>query len=601
VIGGLGRDHAVPRSGRAAVPGGRRPVPARACSESRRSAGALAVTALALVLAGCAGVPSASAPRVIEPVPKGGLTDEPDVRFQPISPRPGGSAVSIVQDFLAASESPERQHGIARQFLTPPAAKSWRDNEGAVVLDSRPSYVEARNGGSEVTIRTRLVGRLDSAGSYTPLSESYSQRFLLDRINGEWRISDPPPGVIVTATGFEQTYRRLNVYFLDQSGSKVVPDPRWYTAPRESLPNALLSALLGGPSSALSGAVRSELTGGVSLTSNVVPDANTVRVYLSGLGTLDQAARRGASAQIVWTLSQLGAPGVEIFDDNEPLRLRGRETVQHVGDWGAYDPDDLPLSASGYFVRAGVVWTTDGRRATIPTGDLRAVSVGVSRDLRRVAVVSQSNGRDRIYVGPVAGPLRPGPVAESLSPPTWGAAADEVWTVRNRRQILRVSAKGAASSVSAPDLESYGEVSVMRLSPDGTRVAIIAGIEGAGRLYVGTVSRAGRPTIDRLTPIAPGLTNATDLAWSAADSLIVLTRGGGSDAVLQSVAVDGSVAELLTTSGLPGPPSAVAAASTLPRLTVAESGVWRLRDPQEAWTAVPPNPGQDESAPAYPG
>jgi len=81
----------------------------------------------------------------------------------------------------------------------------------------------------------------------------------------------------------------------------------------------------------------------------------------------------------------------------------------------------------------------------------------------------------------------------------------------------------------------------------------------------------------------------------------VLTRSGASDAVLRSISVDGSIAESVTTSGLPGPPAAVAAASKLPTLTIAESGIWRLRDPQGSWIGVSRGSGQVDSAPAYPG
>lgn len=567
-----------------------------------RRARAIAAVTVVLALGGCAGVPSASTPRVLESVPAGGLVDEPDVRFQPISPQAGESAVTIVKDFLAASESPDPQHRIARQFLTPSAARSWRDDAGAVVLSVRP-YVEKQDGGASVTIRTNQVGRVNGAGSYRATSAPYSETFDLERVNGEWRISHLPDGVIVADAAFQDSYRRLNVYFLDRTGARMVPDPRWFSAPRESLPNELLDALLNGPSPALGSAVRTELGPGISLTGNVVPESDGVRVYLSGLGRLGDVARAEACAQIVWTLNQLGGPGVEIYDDGQLVELPDVDAIQHVGDWGKYDPDDLPLTAPGYFVSGGAVWTTEGRRVAgaAGLGTLHAKSVAVSRNLSRLAVVGRVARGETLYIGAAKGILRRSLTARSLTAPTWGPALDEAWTVRDGHQIIQVRSQGSPTAVSAPDLDRVGPVTVLRLSRDGARIAVIAGTPGAQRLYVGAVSRSDRVSVEQLISITPGLANVTDVAWSTGDTLIALTRNSPSDAVLHSVTVDGSAIDTLPTSGLPGPPSAVAAAPKLPTLTVAQDGIWRLRDPQGTWTDVPRGDRPLDMAPVYPG
>jgi dipeptidyl aminopeptidase/acylaminoacyl peptidase len=192
-------------------------------------------------------------------------------------------------------------------------------------------------------------------------------------------------------------------------------------------------------------------------------------------------------------------------------------------------------------------------------------------------------------------------VGRSLTTPTWGGAIDEVWTVRNGTEILQVPSQGSPSPVAAEDLDRIGTVSVLRLSRDGARVALVAGPRGGQKLYVGSVTRSGGAALGELTVITPDLRNVVDVAWSAADLLLVLTRSGASDAALHSVAIDGSVAETVTTSGLPGPPSTLAAAPKMPMLTVAENGIWRLRDPQDAWTSVQRNGNVPDSAPAYPG
>jgi hypothetical protein len=568
-------------------------VPARRRTAVRATAAALSL----LALAGCAGVPAASPPRVVESVPRGGIPDEPDVRYQ-ITPEAGERPADVVRDFLAAAGSPERQHGVARQYLTPRAAAAWQDGVGAVVLARQP-YIEERDDGREITIRADQVGRVDDAGSYLPASQSYTYPFQLQQVSGEWRIDNPPGGVIVAVADFQTAYRRLNVYFLDQAESRVVPDPRWFSAPPESLPNLLLHALLQGPSQALQPAVRTDLNA-IALASNVVPDADRVRVYLSGLDRLGPQMRAAASAQIVWTLNQLGVPGVQLFNEGQPLKLPGRDDVQHLRDWNSYDPDSLPVAASGYFIRNGAIWTTDGHALPGMSG-YHARAIGISADLTGIAVIA-SVGSDRgLYVGPVRGPLTRRLVADTLTTPTWDAETGSVWTVRNGTEVLQLSRRGTQNPVAADDLASLGTVSVLRLSRDGARVALVAGPPGNQKLYVGSVNRTGGATIGGLTAITPDLHNVADVAWSLADTLIVLTRSGTSDAALHSVPIDGSVVETVTTSGLPGPPSTLAAAPKMPVLAVAENGIWRLRDPQDVWTSVQREGNLADSAPAYPG
>jgi hypothetical protein len=581
--------------------GGRgiRPAVRRPLRRGRRCAAGVAGGLSLLGLAACAGVPTSSAPHVVESVPQGGIQDEPPVRYQ-ITPQPGETPAEVVRDFIAAGGSPERQHSVARQYLAPQAARDWNDNVGAVVLARQP-YIEEGNGGKEITIRADQVGRVDIMGSYLPESQPHSYRFQLQQVNGEWRISNPPGGVIVPVADFQQAYRRLNVYFLNQTETRVVPDPRWFSAPRDALPNLLLRALLQGPTASLQAAVKTDLAP-ISLASNVVPNDDRVRVYLSGLDRIGPRNRAAASAQIVWTLNQLGVPGVQVFNEGQPLKLPGLEDVQHIGDWGSYDPDDLPLAASGYFIRHGAVWTTDGRPVPGPAGlgSYHASSVGISRDLSRLAVISPVAGGVALLVGGSRGRLVKRLVGASLTAPTWGSEVDEVWTVRNGTEILQVPRQGSPSPVAAEDLDRIGPVSVLRLSRDGTRVALVAGPQGGQKLYIGSVTRTGGAALGQLTAIAPDLRNVVDVAWSSADMLILLTRSGASDAALHSVAIDGSVAETVTTSGLPGPPSTLAAAPTMPVLAVAENGIWRLRDPQGSWTSVQRGGNLPDSAPVYP-
>ena len=80
-------------------------------------------------------------------------------------------------------------------------------------------------------------------------------------MDGEWRIANPPNGLIMLEPDFERLYDRRLAYFLDPTGTRVVPDPR-YLISGEAQPTALLNRVLEGPSAALSAGVRNPLSGG---------------------------------------------------------------------------------------------------------------------------------------------------------------------------------------------------------------------------------------------------------------------------------------------------------------------------------------------------
>ena len=152
-----------------------------------------------------------------------------------------------------------------------------------------------------------------------------------------------------------------------------------------------------------------------------------------------------------------------------------------------------------------------------------------------------------------------------------------MWTVRNGNEVVLVPTRGAATPVVVPALDRIGPVRALRLSRDGTRVALVAGPAGGERLYVSVVNRqASTAWVPDPVELDVGEGPVTDVSWSGALDLVALVRGGEQDSALYALRVDGVTAgRLVSTSGLPGPPSAVAAAPALPMLTVAAGTVWR--------------------------
>jgi len=571
----------------------------------RTKAGLFVAAGALLVSTGCANIPVTSPPQVIpQSVPAAAPAGGGDLRYDGIVPRPGESPEDVVRDFLRAGGSIERAHTRARAYLTAEASKKWNDNAGTVIIENN-FYLDSRQDGSEVLLSAQQHGRLNDDGSYVPGAAPYPVTFSLKKVDGEWRIENPPPGLLIELSTFESAYRAYQVYFLNSTQRKVVPDVRWYAAPPDSLPTLLVTALEHGPSKWLEGAVGTALTG-ITLQTNIVQERDRVKVYLTGLGDQMDTLPNQGFAQLVWTLSQLGVGGVEVYADGQVIKPNGARAVilQQLSDWSDFDPDGLTVNASGYFVRDGAVWTTKDAALAGPAGrsSFHAVSVASSIDERSVAVVRRAaSGGQVLFVG-APGSLHSTVSGAALSRPTWGSDTGEVWTVRDGREVLRVALDGQAAHVDLPQEHDIGPIRALSLSRDGARVAVVAGPAGREQLWIGVVVRdndTGAAQIRGLRPLDFGDTPVSDVSWSDAGTVIALTRSGEQDSSLYSVDVDGgSPALLVSTTGLPGPPTAVAAGPTL--LTIAAGALWRTPVASESWTKVEDRRG-GESAPAYPG
>ena len=571
-----------------------------------RGAAVLAALATCLLVAGCATIPSSSRPQVIDPsVAASPPAQEADPRYAAINPQPGEQPIDIVRDFLAVGGSFERRHERARAYLTDAEKASWID-EGSVTVLEDAVYLDVRRGGAVISLRAQQRGVVEQDGSYEPKPAGYTYPFKLQKNSaGEWRIANPPPGVLVTRATFNAAYRPYSVYFLDSTRTKVVPDIRFFAAGRDKLPSLLVGAFERGPSKWMAGAVHSDLDG-ARLQSNVVQESDRVRVYLTGLGDGADAMGRGGFAQLVWTLHQLGVGGVETYVDGQPAQPRSaRRLLQRLTDWGSFDPDALPPSTPGYYVRDGGVRTTNDEAVRGPAGkgDYDAESVAVSMNRRRLAVVGRDwRNRPTLFVGDFGAALRPVLTGASLTPPSWGASDDEVWTVRDGRDIVVVPVDGEPRSAALGDLGKADRIRSLRQSRDGARVALVAG----GSLLVGVVIRQNNAVqVDGLRKLDVGDEPVSEASWSDNSSLYALVRGGQQDSALFALGIDGeSSSQLVSTTGLPGPPGAIAAppALGLPLLTVAAGALWHTLASDEPWT-----PAQREreparaAAPVYPG
>jgi hypothetical protein len=571
----------------------------------RRAPGARWAPALALLVAvsACSTVPSSSATVQITQAPSRPVET---VGIEPLPPEPGATPEEIVRGFIDAAASARPGHPVAREYLAPDAAGSWSDEAGITVLS--PDYATVATKADAITLSAIPVGSVDPRGVFTVAGIGlFTRQFNLAQVDGEWRITDPPDGLIILEPDFERLYVTRDVFFIDPTEQRVVPDPRLLIK-GDAQPTALVQRLLDGPSGYIAAGVRSPLTG-AQLRSAVTVRNGAAVVDLTALTTDPEPVLSQICAQIVWTLDPLSQT-VEIRVDGEPVDLSGIPDAQTTGDWAGFDPDAVPLDAVGHYLYAGALHTVStGAPAPGPagTGAYGLSSAAVSADPRTgrlsflVGVRSDASGAT-LYAGPYDGDLAPVLTGATLNRPTVASTRSEAWVVRDGTDVVRVPASGAPQAVNAPTLQGLGRADVLTLSPDGVRAALVVDGPGGRGLYVGTVVRSedGSVELRDLRDVAPTLSQVVDVAWRDSANLLLLAANEGDDRVVPyDVGVDGWGLGTVPTAGLPSQPVSVAAAPTRQPLVNAGGTIWQLSG--GTWVTLvrgaEPLPG---TAPFYP-
>lgn len=558
----------------------------------------------ALGLTGCASIPSsgsvqrAGATRAAQP--------EAVVRVVPAAPRDGASPDEVVAGFLAANATYERNHEVARTYLTGAARSSWDTRRRVTVYDGDPRITGSRTGTAvtAISVTLRQIATVDADGGYTELARpaAVTERLALVRERGQWRISRPPDGLLVASTELPRTFQLAAAYFLDPTGSTVVPDLALVPI-TDDLPDVLVRRIIAGPVPRMRAALQTAFPAGMRLAAPVTLDSDGVAVVnLSGPSPAEQADRQALSAQVLWTLRQLPAVrAVRITVAGAPLG--GAAAVQPARDsWAGFDPAVLPADLEPYAVRAGRLGTLAAKTfeplpGPLGNGSLSLRSPGVSIDGTQVAAVVG----EALHLSPVAGPLGPPTVrGEALKDVSWDRRG-RVWVLDADTGTISVVAEGRVARLALPGLR--GPVTGMRVSRDGVRVALVTGRDAVATLWVGAISGevsgpAAPPTVIGLRPIEPDLGAVADVAWVDDRRLMVLPVGeGGASVGPQIVDILGYASTQLPT--LPGPGLTLTAApdATQPPVVAVRGGretLYRLDG--RNWVEI--GQGRD---PAYPG
>ncbi|GAA1514164.1 LpqB family beta-propeller domain-containing protein [Streptomyces synnematoformans] len=621
---------AASRTGRTttAVRGRGRPAAART-----RPYATAALLAGFLLLTGCASMPDSGG---VHQVPLSEQREDPRARTYAEPPEPGASPQRIVSDFLEALRSDDYAT-VAKAYLTK-KARDWSPGETTVLAEAPeviggpaagPKPVNgARVSTAVVQLRGDKVARLNEAGTYSPDERPYSLNIELSKVrkSGEWRIADPPRGLVISRADFERTFQPASTYhFTARSRDTLVADPI-YVRRRIDPVTDVVRTLLDGPGGLIGAVTQTTFPERTQLARNQqlkVDEEGTLRVRLAlrtkpGLHTCERMA-----AQVLHTAQSQDGVRVDNVQlvtarDAKLCELSAAAGERYAPDGPAGDPESL------YFIdsKHRLVRTTPGPEAgeagpaTVisPLGDGEPAigSAAVSRSENKAAGVT-ADGRE-LYVSSLdesselGDPLLTSDATaeqagrgDGLTAPSWDGLGD-LWVADRVGDESRLYwiANGTGDPVRIDLTGLEGRIEALRMSAEGARIALVVSEGSESRLVLGAVSvDEGVPVVAQLRDTGP-LEDVRAVSWAGESRLVVVGRETEGVQQMRLVSTDGSVpptAEL--GQGLTGV-TAVAATEdpTNPMVAATEEGIVRL--PQNGyWKAVVG--GKAGTAPVYPG
>ena len=519
--------------------------------------------ALTTLAAGCASLPTNSAPHVIR-----SFAPE-ETETQAAGPKDGQESDLLLRDFYHASATPDSDYEAARAYLTEGASAAWDPSRQKLVVDSigMTTLPGSSVGQRSYSVHGEVVGVVRSGGSYSPERGDYEATIDMEMVDGQWRISSLPEGVVFERTELRNQYQPYNLYFFDQDDRELVTDRRWVHSRRETLASDLIGLLMEGPSERL----RPALTG--SLPSSVSYTGEQDGAYtFTGFAGVSEDERARFAAQVVWTLATAGVTGpYELKADGQPL-IDGTDVLD-TDDFIAASPLVETVGETKLYALAGGKVVRVDERSTQPVeGSLGAASdvifADIAKDGEWAAIFGKpGDAEDDIFrVGKFDGSEAEVMRAGTFTRPAFEPDAAAVWTVADGKRILRTVQSAATGSLTTGEVKVElpdgvdGNISVLRLSRTGTRVVMVID----GRLYTGIVRRqpSGERSIVNVYEYAHELSGSVISAdWRPDGSLLV---GTTSTTPVMRVEQDGSSMTAMSAGNISAPVVAVAASpSTL--------------------------------------
>jgi spore germination protein GerM len=430
-------------------------------------------TTFAVALSGCTGIPREGGVQNGQAAEEG---DGPAPVFLPSRPQKDASQEQILRGFIEAASSPENKYQIAREFLTPEFSDAWKPDAG-VTIDDGTTRTPVVIDPNTMQLAVNPVAEVNGQGEYHEFGSSTSSplSYSFQQVDGQWRISNAPNGIVIDESTFSYVFSAQALYFYDPSFSYLVPDLRWF--PRgATAPTRIVKAVLAGPSPWLQGGVVTAFPEGTELTADAVQVvARDAKIDLNGEAlNADRITMQRMKYQLATSLPT----GISVT-------ITVNQNSQDIGDLGQAAPVVNPrVDARALILRGGefgYLAATGSSLSPIPgisesLVPLNPLAVTLSPG-QTVAAALTDRGVFGVHVGddPVLLDPRGGLIAPSVD--NFGY----VWSVPATRpgELVVYNTAGEAIPVPTPWQEFTG-IQALKVSRDGTRVIALLRSGGSG-------------------------------------------------------------------------------------------------------------------------
>ncbi|WP_422933694.1 LpqB family beta-propeller domain-containing protein [Sinomonas sp. P47F7] len=503
-----------------------------------RAAAALLVVVLAV--SACAQIPTAGA---VGTSKDGGSAIGNAPQYIPPGPQAGAGPQAIIEGFFNAGSGYQNDFTVARQFLAPSNAVSWKPSQRTLVYRGSASVVGAGRPNAYRYVLD-VAYSVDQDGIMTQYPPGTKQAIDVEvsQIDGQWRVSNLPDGTVIPEETFKVLYRAFSVYFYDPGFTILVPDVRWFID-NSGVAKSLVSAVIAGPAPYLKTAVASAFPPSIKLERESVPIVgNIAQVDLtSELRDASFTDRQRMHSQLVRTFAALPNVG--------GVSLRTNQTEVAIEDPATGKlPDpivDPKVPAWQVGIADNQIVQYGSKQASKIDGVGSVASFGPSYP---AAAASQ-----HVYAflgadGKALYSLLPGQPARlldsrqhfsppSISPSEWVWSAGPGATGATEVVTYRPVGTPAGTdipriTVGAPWLAGR-TVKALRVARDGVRVLVLSEADGQSTLQVAGIVRGPDGNPKSLTdPVTLPVTSKTpDIALWVDESTIVVSGTSSSDPV----------------------------------------------------------------------
>jgi NACalpha-BTF3-like transcription factor len=499
----------------------------------RRSVVAV-LSACALILTACTEIPRFGP---VTAVDFEQIDDTVDVDFLPPGPSVGASQEEILLGFIAAGTAAQNNYRVARSYLAAEISNEWNPNQ-VVLIRAGEGQVELVEDDT-LQYSVPVLASVDESGRYDQAQAIGFQDLVFGFVqeNGEWRISDAPPGIVLTEAAFREAFASFRLYYFSADYREVVPDIRWF-ATRGDVLSKIVRGLIDAPTFWLDqGATVTAFPPGLRLVlPPVVVNGQALVDVTSVMLETDEVQRQRVLQQLTLSLQQVpGVASVEISVNQIPLAI-DFPTEEQVSLSLGRDARAMVVRGREFgYVQGGRIERIEG--VSDQVGALRPTQVFFSPTGQEAAVVTDQ-GLWR--VGGNLVPSEPLDVREGLIRPIidgcgmlWSAT-----TALGPEALLVFPAIGEPDDV-AVDLPGDSTLITMELARDNTRLVFVVQTEAGVRVLLAAIERDDECFPQRLgdfVELAQLTGRAVDAAWVDEQDIAVVTRQGSvGEAVLVDV------------------------------------------------------------------